>query len=79
MQETNETVACRNVSVVYLSQNLFPENKFARTMRMNAHYMVLFKNPRDATQVANLARQMYRKSSQFADIMTLPANHTVIC
>jgi len=74
MQETNETVANlftkgshhRNVSVMFLAQNLFPKNKFARTMSLNAHYMVLFKNPRDASQFANLARQMYPKSSQFA-------------
>jgi len=74
MQETNDTAANlftkgshhRNVSVVYLAQNLFPKNKFARTMNLDAHYMVLFKNPRDATQFANLARQMYPKTSQFA-------------
>jgi len=74
MQETNETVVNlftkgshhRNVSVMYLAQNLFPKNKFARTMSLNAHYMVLFKNPRDASQFANLARQMYPKRSQFA-------------
>jgi len=73
MQETNDTVANlftkgshhRNLSVVYLAQNLFPKNKFARTMSLNAHYMVLFKNPRDATQFANRARQMYPKTSQF--------------
>ena len=28
--------------------------------------MVLFKNPRDVSQFANLARQMYPKTSQFA-------------
>jgi hypothetical protein len=74
MQETDETVANlftkgshhRNVSVLFLAQNLFPKNKFARTMSLNAHYMVLFKNPRDASQFANLARQMYPKTSQFA-------------
>jgi len=74
MQETNESVANlftkgshhRNVSVVFLAQNLFPKNKFARTMSLNAHYMVLFKNPRDASQFANLARQMYPKMSRFA-------------
>jgi len=41
MQETNETVANmftkgshrRNISVVFLAQNLFPKNKFARTMK----------------------------------------------
>ena len=53
------------MSVVYLAQNLFPKNKFARTISLNAHYMVLFKNPRDASQFANL-RQMYPKRSQFA-------------
>jgi len=47
----------RNVSVVFLAQNLFPKNKFARTISLNAHYIILFKNPRDATQFANLARQ----------------------
>ena len=74
MQETNETVVNlftkgshhRNVSIMYLAQNLFPKNKFARTISLNAHYMVLFKNPRDASQFANLARQMYPKRSQFA-------------
>ncbi len=74
MHETNDTVVNlftkgshhRNVSVVYLAQNLFPKNKFARTISLNAHYMVLFKNPRDASQFANLARQMYPKRSQFA-------------
>ena len=74
MQETDETVANlftkgshhRNVSVVFLAQNLFPKNKFARTMSLNAHYIVLFKNPRDASQFANLARQMYPKQWQFA-------------
>jgi len=35
-------------------------------MSLNAHYMVLFKNTRDATQFTNLARQMYPKTSQFA-------------
>jgi hypothetical protein len=55
----------RNVSVVYLSQNLFYRSKQNRTMSLNTHYMVLFKNPRDATQVANLSRQMYPGRSKF--------------
>jgi len=44
MQETNETIVNmftkglhhRNVSVVFLAQNLFPKNEFARTMSLNA-------------------------------------------
>jgi len=35
-------------------------------MSLNAHYMVLFKNPRDASQFAYLARQMYPGFSKFA-------------
>ena len=49
----------RNVSVVYLNQNLFYKNKQTRTLSLNSHYIVLLKNARDETQVANLARQMY--------------------
>jgi GTPase SAR1 family protein len=55
----------RNVSVLYLTQNLFYKSKQNRTMSLNAHYIVLFKNPRDAMQVATLARQMYPGKGQF--------------
>ena len=72
MQETNETVSKlftrvshhKNVSVVYLTQNLFNNNKHNRTIFLNAHYMILFKNVRDATQVHCLARQMFPKNSE---------------
>jgi hypothetical protein len=55
----------KSVSVLYLTQNLFYKNKQNRTISLNTHYMVLFKNVRDATQVANLARQMYPGKSKF--------------
>ena len=51
---------------MHLTQNLFDKNKYARTISLNAHYLVLFKNPRDVTQFATLARQMYPNSSKFA-------------
>ena len=56
----------RNISIVYITQNIFPKNKHARTISLNSHYMVLFKNPRDAGQFAVFARQMYPGGSQFA-------------
>jgi hypothetical protein len=73
MSETNDSVSNlftkvshhRNVSVLYLTQNLFFKSKHSRTMSLNAHYIVLFKNPRDALQVATLARQMYPGRSGF--------------
>jgi len=56
----------RNISIVFLVQNLFHKNKHIRTISLNAHYMVVFKNPRDASQFASLARQMYPTKSAFA-------------
>jgi ABC-type methionine transport system ATPase subunit len=47
-----------NTSVVYIVQNLFPKNKESRTISLNAQYIVMFKNPRDASQVTTLAKQM---------------------
>jgi len=55
----------RNVSVIFLTQNLFYQTKQSRTMSLNSHYLVLFKNPRDALQVATLGRQMYPNNSKF--------------
>ena len=53
----------RNLSAVYLTQNLFYINKQTRTLILNSYYIVLFKNARDATKVANVVRQMYPDKS----------------
>jgi len=56
----------RNVSVVLMVQNVFYKNKHVRTISLNTHYMVLFKNPRDASQFSSLARQIYPNNCNFA-------------
>ena len=48
-----------NLSVVYIVQNIFQKSKESRTISLNTHYMVVFKNPRDSTQITHLAKQMY--------------------
>ena len=55
----------KSVSVLYLTQNLFFKSKQARTISLNSHYIVVFKNARDAMQISNLARQMYPGNSKF--------------
>jgi len=55
-----------NVSVVLLVQNMFHKNRHMRTISLNSHYLVLFKSPRDAAQIANLFRQMYPTDWRFA-------------
>ena len=47
------------LSVIYIVQNLFGKNKYMRTISLNSHYLILFKNPRDATQSTHLGKQMY--------------------
>ena len=49
----------RNITVLYLTQDLFPPGKFSKTINRNAHYLVAFKNPRDQTGIRNLLMQMY--------------------
>ena len=73
MNETNDMVANlftkishhRSVSVIYITQNVFHKNKQSRTISLNTHYMVLFKSPRDAGQIAVLGRQLYPEHSKF--------------
>lgn len=54
-----------NVSIIYLVQNLFHKGKEHRTISLNAHYLVIFKNPRDANQISHLAKQMYPGKIKF--------------
>ena len=55
-----------NISCIHVVQNIFFGG--LRTARINAHYLVLFKNPSDKSQVSALARQIYPgKSRQFIE------------
>ena len=55
----------RNLSVIYIVQNLFHQGKGNRSISLNSHYLVLFKNPRDKLQILTLAKQMYPGSTDF--------------
>ncbi len=48
----------RNLSVIYIVQNIFHQGKEMRNISLNAHYIVLFQSPRDKQQVSMLARQV---------------------
>lgn len=55
----------KNISVFLLSQNLFPQGKCSRTISLNSHYLLIFKNPRDKSQIYALARQMFPNNINF--------------
>ena len=55
----------RNLSVIYIVQNLFHQGKGSRSISLNSHYLVLFKNPRDKLQILTLAKQMFHTQTDF--------------
>jgi hypothetical protein len=48
----------RNLSIIYIVRNIFHQGKAMRNISLNAHYIVLFKSPRDKQQASMLARQI---------------------
>ncbi len=54
----------KGISVIFLTQNLFPRGKHARTIALNTWYLVLMKNMRDASQVSVLGRQLFPGKSR---------------
>ena len=49
----------KKMSCMIVYQNLFSAGKYARTISVNADYLVVFKNVRDKSQIAYLGRQLY--------------------
>ena len=54
-----------NLSVIYIVQNLFHHSKEHRTISLNASYLCLTKNVRDAIQIVHLAKQLYPNNTKF--------------
>ena len=57
----------QDISVLYLSQDMLPPGKYAKSIFWNAHYIVAFKNPRDQLGTSNLLLQAF--PSCWQDIM----------
>lgn len=55
----------RNLSVFYISQNMFHQGKGQRDISLNSSYIIYFKNPRDKTQIQYLARQVFPENPKY--------------
>ena len=55
----------RQVTVIFITQNLFHQGGQHRTRNLNVHYLVIFKNPRDNTVIDYLARQAFPSNRAF--------------
>ena len=54
----------KNISIVFIMQNIFHKGSHTRTMSINTQYIVFFKNPRDEQQIQTLARQVFGRNSE---------------
>ena len=54
-----------NMNVIFITQNLFFANKDFRTLSLNSHYLVIFKNPRDMSQIGYISRQAFPAQPTF--------------
>jgi len=48
----------KNLSVIFLAQNLYKQGKAMRDIVLNTQYMILFKSVRDVQQIKYLAKQL---------------------
>jgi hypothetical protein len=49
----------KNLTIIYLNQNIFCQGKNARNIALNCHYIVLFQNLRDGMQIQRLGQQIF--------------------
>ena len=54
-----------NLSVIFVTQNIFHQGKGMREISLNTHYMVIFRNPRDRAQIQHLSRQVCPDEPRF--------------
>lgn len=55
----------RNLSVIFIVQNMYQRGKEMRNISLNTSYICCFNNLRDKLQISCLARQMYPGKSKF--------------
>ena len=73
----------RGISLLYLTQNLFLPGKLSRTISLNSHYLVIFRNLRNSLGISTLAKQMFLGRTDylmesFRDATSRPYGYLVI-
>lgn len=55
----------KNITVIFLVQNLFPKSKYMRDISLNSTYLILMSNPREKLQIRTLSSQVDGSDSLF--------------
>jgi len=54
-----------NLTVFFLTQNIFPQEKYSRSISLNCQYILLTNNPRDRNQLVQLGKQIFPGNTKF--------------
>jgi hypothetical protein len=73
----------KHISTIYITQNLFLQEKYSRTISLNTQYLILFRSLRDASQITTLGRQLFPGKSKlltqvYEDVMKKPYAYLVV-
>ena len=72
-----------NISVIFLTQNIYYKSKCMRTINLNTTCYIIFKSPRDMSQIYTLSRQLFPGMTKYLvdsykDIVKSPFGYMVI-
>ena len=72
-----------NLTVIYPVQNVYNQRKSQRTISLNSHYSVVFRNGRDASQFRTMAYQICPNDGKwivdsFTDATSKPYGYLVL-
>ena len=71
----------KNITVIFILQNLFQQGRFARSIMLNSHYIVLMNNTRDTLQIKHLGRQLGMADAveeAYKDCMMTKYNYLIV-
>ena len=53
-----------NITAIFITQNIFAQGLYSRSINLNTHIIVLFRNKRDETQIHTLGKQLFPGNKQ---------------
>ena len=73
----------RRISVIMITQNIYHQSKYSRTISLNTSYLILMKTCRDLQQIYHLSRQMFpstpkRLLEAYEDATRRPRGYLVV-
>lgn len=53
----------KKLTVIFINQNIFAQGRHARSIALNTHVLVLFRNMRGGSQITALGKEMYPRNT----------------